>query len=110
MLTRAREFLLGGYHDLPNVLFIGSLILGTLTGYLPLIWMSIGLILNAMIVATGQTLLSFFLPQWSQVSMPSGSAACEILTRGHVTNVAWNRLDYNCAQLLVKRSCIFCCV
>ena len=81
-LTRAREFLLGAYHDLPNVLFIGCLILGTLTGYLPLIWISLGLILNAAVVAFGQGLLGFFLPTWSQVSIPAGSPACEILLRG----------------------------
>jgi hypothetical protein len=80
-LTRAREFLLGAYHDLPNVLFIGSFLLGTLTGYLPLIWISLGLILNAAVVAFGQGILRFLTPTWSQVSVRAGSAACEILSR-----------------------------
>jgi hypothetical protein len=43
----ARSFLLASYHDLPNILLAGSLLLGSLTGYLPLVWMALGLILNA---------------------------------------------------------------
>ena len=50
-LDAARSFLLGAYHDLPNVLFMGSLVLGSITGYLPLVWVSLGLILNGASVA-----------------------------------------------------------
>jgi hypothetical protein len=41
-----RKFLLASYYDLPNILFVGSLVLGSLTGYLPLVWMSLGLVFN----------------------------------------------------------------
>jgi hypothetical protein len=39
-----RKFLLASYHDLPNILFVGSLLLGSLLGYLPLVWMALGLV------------------------------------------------------------------
>ena len=77
--VRMREFLLGSYHDLPNVLFVGSLILGSIMGYLPLVWVSLGLILNGASVAILQGLLSLLFPKWAQVSVPSGATACEIL-------------------------------
>jgi hypothetical protein len=79
-LMRTREFLLGVYHDLPNVLFIGSLVLGSITGYLPLVWMSLGLILNGAIVSLGQGLLSMLFPTWNQVKVAAGSAICEIIS------------------------------
>jgi hypothetical protein len=53
-----RKFLLASYHDLPNILFVGSLILGALMGYLPLIWMALGLILNAAVVSFLQAILN----------------------------------------------------
>jgi len=43
-LARAREFVLGAYHDLPNVLMTGSLLFGSITGYRPLLWMAVGLL------------------------------------------------------------------
>jgi hypothetical protein len=79
--TRAREFLLGAYHDLPNVLFMGSLVLGAMAGYLPLLWVAIGLILTGLLVAILQGILSLVFPTWSQVSAPAGSLACAILGR-----------------------------
>jgi hypothetical protein len=84
--VRMREFLLGSYHDLPNILFVGSLILGSIMGYLPLVWVSLGLILNGASIAVLQGLLSLVFPKWAQVSVPSGSSACEIL--GSVAGVA----------------------
>lgn len=45
-LTDARGFLLASYHDLPNILLIGSLLLGSLMGYLPLVWVAFGLLMN----------------------------------------------------------------
>ena len=42
--ARAREFVIGAYHDLPNVLLVGSLLLGSITGYRPLLLLSIGLL------------------------------------------------------------------
>ena len=79
--VRAREFLLGAYRDLPNVLFVGSLILGSVMGYVPLLWVSLGLILNGATVSIFQGLLSMLFPTWAQVSVAAGSTACEILGR-----------------------------
>jgi hypothetical protein len=45
-LAPVRKFLLASYYDLPNVLFIGALVLGSLTGYLALVWVAMGMILN----------------------------------------------------------------
>jgi len=53
-VARMRQFLLGLYHDLPNVLFTGSFVLGSITGYLPLVWVSLGLIFNGLIVSAIQ--------------------------------------------------------
>ena len=55
----AREFLLGAYHDLPNVLFLGSLLIGSVFGYLPLVWMAVGMMLNGAIVSICQGVLAF---------------------------------------------------
>jgi hypothetical protein len=76
-----RQFLLGLYHDLPNVLFTGSFVLGSITGYLPLVWVSMGLILNGLIVSAVQQGLVFALPTWNQIVVPS-NAACQILNTG----------------------------
>lgn len=80
-LVRARTFLLGAYHDLPNVLFMGSFLLGAITGYLPLVWVSLGLIFNGAVVAAFQGLLSFLFPKWTQVALPANSVACDIFAR-----------------------------
>jgi hypothetical protein len=77
-IQRARTFLLGAYHDLPNVLFIGALLLGAMVGFLPLVFVSLGMILNGAIIAVFQGILGFIFPTWSQVSMPAGSLACEV--------------------------------
>jgi len=42
--AKIREFILGAYHDLPNVLVTGSLLIGALSGYMPLLWLSLGLL------------------------------------------------------------------
>jgi hypothetical protein len=78
-LARAREFLLGAYHDLPNVLFTGSLVLGSITGYLSLVWVALGLILNGLSVSIFQKGLGLLFPTWAQVVVPSGSLACEVI-------------------------------
>jgi len=78
-LLRAREFLLSAYHDLPNVIFVGSLVLGSLAGSLPLVWLSMGLILNGSIVSLVQGILALCFPTWAQVAVPRGSYSCEIL-------------------------------
>jgi hypothetical protein len=61
-LIRTRQFLLGAYHDLPNVLFVGSLLLGSIAGYLPLVWVAVGMIFNGLNVAVVQALLGLIFP------------------------------------------------
>lgn len=78
-LAAARSFLLGAYHDLPNILFIGSLLLGSITGYLPLVWVSLGMLLNGSLVAVFQGLLRVLFPTWSQVLLPSDMGVCSVL-------------------------------
>jgi len=81
--VRLRQFLLGLYHDLPNVLFTGSFVLGSITGYLPLVWVSMGLILNGLIVSAVQQGLVFVWPTWNQIVVPE-NGACQILSTGKV--------------------------
>ena len=76
-----RQFLLGLYHDLPNVLFVGSFVLGSITGYLPLVWVAMGLIMNAFVVTSTQQLLALIWPTWNQIITAKG-AACDILSTG----------------------------
>jgi uncharacterized membrane protein YecN with MAPEG domain len=52
----ARKFLLASYHDLPNVLFVGSLVIGLVSGYLPLVWASAGLAVNWVVTIMFQML------------------------------------------------------
>jgi hypothetical protein len=80
-VMRARTFLLGAYHDLPNVLFIGSLILGTLTGYLPLVWLALGMLMNAGVIQLFQSLFQFLFPTWTQIIKPANQMACDIYSR-----------------------------
>ncbi len=80
-LARAREFLLGAYHDLPNVLFVGALLIGSLTGQLSLVWVALGLILNGLVIAGFQGLFGLFFPTWVQVAVPAGAGACSVLGR-----------------------------
>ena len=77
-ISAIRSFLLGAYHDLPNVLFIGSLIFGSVTGYLPLVWMAMGMIMNSSAIAAIQALLKWIVPTWNQVSITN---ACHIFAR-----------------------------
>lgn len=63
----ARKFLLASYHDLPNILFVGSLVLGLVSGYLPLVWVSAGLALNWVVTVGFQmlaTLVGQYKPDW----------------------------------------------
>lgn len=56
-MDRARSFLLMTYHDLPNVLLVGSLFFGILSGYLPLVWVGLGMIMNWCLLYWGQLVL-----------------------------------------------------
>lgn len=77
-MQRARTFLLGAYHDLPNVLFMGAFLLGALVGYLPLVFLSLGLIANGAVIAALQGFLTLLFPTWGQVVLPANSIACDI--------------------------------
>ena len=77
-LIAVREFLLSTYHDLPNVIFMGSLLLGSMFGYLPLVWVAVGMMFNGAVVSILQGIIAFVFPNWAQVVVPSGSYACEI--------------------------------
>lgn len=93
-MQRARTFLLGAYHDLPNVLFIGAFLLGALVGYLPLVFLSLGLIANGAVIAALQGLLTLLFPTWGQVVLPANSIACDIFGKinGVTLPSAVNRL------------------
>jgi len=91
-IVAARKFLLGAYHDLPNVLFISSLVLGALIGYVPLVWVSLGLIANAGLISLFQNFLAFLFPTWAQVVRPSHNLMCEIFGRAR-TPMPVNRDD-----------------
>jgi hypothetical protein len=60
-----RKFLLASYHDLPNILFVGSLVLGLVSGYLPLLWASAGLGLNWVVTVVFQ-MLSVLVAQYKK--------------------------------------------
>lgn len=70
--ARVREFLLGAYNDLPNILVTGSLLIGALTGYLPLLWLSLGLIaLDLPVTYLLQLLMNRFFPGNTYLSVSS---------------------------------------
>lgn len=81
VINSARKFILGAYHDLPNVLFISSLVLGALIGYLPLVWVSLGLVANAGLIALLQNFLAFLFPTWAQVVVPAHNLMCNVFGR-----------------------------
>ena len=82
-LAPAREFLLGAYHDLPNVLMMGSLILGGMSGYLPLIWLGLGLIANAGIIQLFQVLIQTIMDTSVGSQYSVGNAfACSVYNQG----------------------------
>jgi len=59
--AKIREFILGAYHDLPNVLVTGSLLIGALSGYMPLLWLSLGLLaLDLPITYLLQVIMGYF--------------------------------------------------
>jgi hypothetical protein len=93
-LAPAREFLLGAYHDLPNVLMMGSLILGGMSGYLPLIWLGLGLIANAGVIQVFQSILTILFDKSdfeSQISV-GNAYACSIFNQGMTPDAASKKL------------------
>lgn len=75
-MDRARSFLLMTYHDLPNVLFIGSLFFGILSGYLPLIWVGLGLALNWVAIFIIQQIFELLFSQESTQAFRNKSLNC----------------------------------
>jgi hypothetical protein len=75
-LRDAREFLLTAYRTLPNVLTVTALLLGAAAGYLPLVYLGLGLLANATVLGLAQAVLGALFPRWLQVVTPTGSAAC----------------------------------
>jgi hypothetical protein len=93
-LAPAREFLLGAYHDLPNVLMMGSLILGGMSGYLPLIWLGIGLVANAGVIQVFQSILTILFDKSDYESMISSgnTFACSIYNQGMTPTAASQKM------------------
>jgi hypothetical protein len=81
-LLRLRELTLSTYHNLPNTIFVTLLLLGAIQGNLPMIWVGVGMVGNALTVTAFQELLTLILdPAWSQLSQPL-SSTCSIIPDG----------------------------
>lgn len=89
-LAPAREFLLGAYHDLPNVLMMGSLLLGGMSGYLPLIWLGLGLVANAGIIQVLQAIAAILFDKsdYESYIRVGNSYACSIFNQGMTPEAA----------------------
>jgi len=74
---RVREFILSTYHNLPNTLLVTSLLLGAIQGNLSMIWIALGMIINALTVLGFQELFDFTF-EWSQIRQPS-SRTCSLI-------------------------------
>lgn len=48
-------------------------------GYLPLVWVAMGMIINGAFVAGIQGILRILFPTWSQVNIPAGLGVCSII-------------------------------
>jgi hypothetical protein len=75
---RIREFILTTYHNLPNTLFVAALLLGAIQGNLAMVWIAIGMVVNALLVGVSQEFLALLFPKWRQVHQ-AVSAACMVL-------------------------------
>jgi hypothetical protein len=93
-LTRIRTFFLGAYHDLPNVLFVGSLILGGVSGNLSLIWVSLGLLLTSFATFIVQVPFSFFAEN-KYMHIESGLGTCTMFGRQKASVDALRALGAN---------------
>jgi hypothetical protein len=88
---RIREFTLTTYNNLPNTLFIASLLMGAIQGNMPMIWVSLGFLVNGMVTVTLQELLCLLFPTWNQVLQPSSTMCSmihEFTLKDQKTNVA----------------------
>ncbi len=77
-VERARSFLLMTYHDLPNILFMGSILFGCLIGYLPLIWVGLGMLLNFFGIYLVQRVFKFIFKEGSDQIYKTGSLGCAV--------------------------------
>jgi hypothetical protein len=81
---RLREFILSTYDNLPNTIFVSALLLGLIQGNLAMVWTSIGMIINALLITVLQELMGFMFKDdstgvaWSQVYQ-SASHMCTIV-------------------------------
>lgn len=75
---RAREFILSTYNNLPNTIFVTAILLGAIQGNLSMIWVAIGMIINALCVLSLQELLALIFPKWDQVLQPN-VRACSLI-------------------------------
>jgi len=75
---RFREFVLTTYHNLPNTLFVASLLLGAIQGNIAMVWVAVGMALNALITASYQEILGLIFEDWDQVRQPL-SQACTFI-------------------------------
>ena len=78
LILRIREFTLTTYNNLPNTLFITSLLMGAIQGNLPMIWVALGFVINAGITGVTQELLGLLFPKWNQIHQTT-SPMCTIL-------------------------------
>jgi len=83
-MLRLREFILSTYDNLPNTIFVSTMLMGLIQGNIAMVWTGVGLIINALLVATLQELLGFVFKNddthaaWSQVYQKS-SHMCSIV-------------------------------
>lgn len=81
---RLREFILSTYDNLPNTIFVSALLLGLIQGNLAMVWTSVGMMINALLITVLQELLGFMFSDdstgaaWSQV-FQSASHMCTIV-------------------------------
>ena len=54
------------------------MLIGALTGYLPLIWVALGLVLNGSVIALTQSILTLLFPTWNQLVQTDVSPACMV--------------------------------
>jgi hypothetical protein len=71
--VRGRELVLNGFQDLPNILIVSSLLLGGITGSMPLIILGLGALGSSAFYLIIQNSLSMFALNWFKVPY---SSAC----------------------------------
>ena len=80
---RARELVMNGFQDLPTILIIGSLLLGGVSGMLPLIVLGLGALITSSSYLILQSILDIFN---SNVLKGSSSPTCNRSPLGMISN------------------------